>query len=66
VPIATTFADFRRELRWYTEPAVLCSYFGYPLGVFTTPRGRLSTEETRRITDALLAVDPAEVACAGR
>jgi hypothetical protein len=66
IPTARIFADFRRELLWYDNPAVLCSYFGYPLGVFTTSRARLSTEETRRITDALLAVDPTEVACAGR
>ncbi len=65
-PTRRSFVDHRRELAAYDRAPVLCSYFGYPLGVFTTSAGRLNEAQARRIADALTAVDPTEVTCTAR
>jgi mannosyltransferase len=63
-PTARDFVSFRAELSIFAGPAVLCSFYGDPLGVFSRPTAPLSPSEADHIADLINAVDPGKVACA--
>ena len=47
----------------YETPAVLCVYFGEPLGVFTQDPSSLPLEVRRQLAASIAAIEPGQIRC---
>ena len=65
-PSKRDFVSFRSELKVFSHPAVLCSFFGDPLGVFVQPAASLEPARADQLAQAITAVDPDHVTCSAR
>ena len=63
MPARRSFTTFRGELRVYETPAVLCVYFGEPLGVFTQDPSSLPLEVRRQLAASISAIQPDQIRC---
>jgi hypothetical protein len=63
LPTAHSFTGFRQELRLFPSPAVLCAYFGEPLGVFTKEPSTLTNEDAQMLATQITAIEPHSVQC---
>ena len=64
LPTAGSFGEFRAVLRTYPAAAVVCNWFGQPLGVFSTRGGALTATQRRSLDAQLQAIAPDHVRCA--
>ena len=63
MPTIRSFRAFREELRVYGKPAVLCVYFGEPLGVFTQRPTSLPIEVGQQLAASITAIQPDQIRC---
>ena len=64
LPARRAFRDFRTELRAFPILAVRCTYFGDPLGVFTTSDTALTADEAEELAGHISGVAPEHIRCA--
>ena len=63
LPGRRAFSSFRTELQAFSVLAVRCSYFGDPLGVFTTADAALTAEEAEELSRHISGVAPTRIRC---
>lgn len=64
LPTRGSFGEFRIVLRTYPATAAACTWFGQPLGVFTTAAGALTAIQKKVLDGQLEAIAPGHVRCA--
>ena len=66
LPTIRSFRGFHTVLRNYPVPAATCTWFGQPLGIFTTRHEPLTAPQERALARQITAIAPADVHCASR
>lgn len=64
-PSKQDFPGVPGAMRAYPSAAVLCSYFGWPLGIFTTSAASSSDAQARLLATQITAIAPTRVSCSG-
>jgi hypothetical protein len=64
LPTRASFWSFPGEVRAFRTAAVLCAYFGEPLGVFTKTRHTLRESEARLLAEQIASIEPSAIRCA--
>ena len=64
LPTREAFRSFPAALRVFPEPAVLCNWFGDPLGVFTKPTATMTPAEAQQLAEQITEIEPSRAKCA--
>jgi hypothetical protein len=62
-PHEADFVGSRAERKVFDRPAVLCNFFGDPLGIFTRSSARLTPSAVEHLIRMITEVDPRQVQC---
>jgi hypothetical protein len=57
------FVAFRAEREVFARPALMCNFFGDPLGIVTKPSAPLTASEVQHLRRVITEVDPQQVRC---
>ncbi|HSU35990.1 MAG TPA: hypothetical protein VLJ88_10045 [Propionibacteriaceae bacterium] len=62
-PTLGDFAAFRAERGVFARPALMCTFFGDPLGIVTKPSAPLTPSQVQHLGRVITEIDPQQVRC---